>query len=173
MLLEFSAGGHGPDAFDGVTAHAVKLLMEIDGNADVIGDDAKAVADGELALDAADIDEAMLLVHFSEDGLGSIDEVAEADFGGVGEAIRGESLGAAVDDDLAGAGGGDDGGEDGGGTIFAGTCAHVPSVLVVEDVGAGADFGHAFDAVGLEEQWRGTSADDVEDRKSTRLNSSH
>ena len=108
-----------------------------------------------------EVDEAVLFVHLVEARAGRLHEPSEGDFGGVGEAVRGESLGAAIDNHLAGARCGDNGGENRGGAIFEPAGAAADGVEVVEDVGSGADLGEAGDFVGVEKRGRGTAADDA------------
>src|ERR1039458_5548544 len=162
-LLQLAAGVDGPDFFDGVTAQAVDFFVEIDGNADVVGDDADAVADFEFgAGDGGEVDKAVLFVHLVEARGGGFDDMPEGDIGGVDEAVRGKRFGAAIDDHVARPGGGNDGGEDAGGAIFHRATAAGDGVEIVEDVGAGANFGEAVKFVGVEEGGRGAAAYDLE-----------
>ena len=65
-LLQFSAGVHGPHLFHCVAADAVDLFVEVDGDADVVGDHVDAVAHVEFRFGVSQVDEAVLFVHFVE-----------------------------------------------------------------------------------------------------------
>jgi len=68
VLLELAAARDAPNLDNLVAPDAVDLLVQVRGRADVVGNDAEAVAEGEFALRAANIDVAVLLVHLDEDG---------------------------------------------------------------------------------------------------------
>ena len=119
------------------------------------------------------VDEAVLFVHFVEARSRGFHHLPEGDFGGVGQAVRGERLGAAIDDHLSRKGGGNHRGEDGGCAIFQRAGAASNRIEVVEHVGAGANLGDTVDLVGVEERGRGSAADDSDlipaARKSSRM----
>jgi len=143
-------------------ADAIHALVQVDGHADVVGDDAQALSDFKFTIRALDVQVAVLLVHFVKDGLGGFDDVAESDGGGARQQIRRKRFGAAIDDDLAGAGGRDDGDQNRGGAVRFGAGAALDGVPVVVDVGTGADFIQAWQLMGVEERRRGAAADDAD-----------
>src|ERR1019366_2937044 len=93
-LLQLAARFHFPDLFDCVAAHTVDEFVEIDGDADVVRNDARLLADLEPAARAAKIDEPVLFVHFVEGGFGGVDYAAEGGAAG-GVSVGGEGFGAA------------------------------------------------------------------------------
>ena len=54
-LLQLAAAFHAPDLLDGFATNPVHRLVQVHGDADVIGDDAQAVAHGEVMTGTADI----------------------------------------------------------------------------------------------------------------------
>ena len=97
-----------------------------------------------------DVDFAVFFGEANERGVGEFEDKAEG--GGIGggvKAVGGEGFGAGVDDELVGDGVANDGGDDGGGAIFEGAVAAGEGVAIVEDVGAGTDFGEGGHQMGL------------------------
>ncbi len=86
-LLELAAAFHAPGVDDFAVADGVDVLVEVHGDADVVGEDVDPVAYRELGLCVVEIDVAVLLVHFMEAGVGGFADFAESNFGGAGEAV--------------------------------------------------------------------------------------
>src|SRR5262245_59212298 len=86
-LLQLASPFYFPDLLYRFTSDAIDLLVQVDGDADMVRDHADAVSYGELA--ARCLDESVLLVHFVEDAFRVFDHPPEAGFSSIRHTVRG------------------------------------------------------------------------------------
>src|SRR4051812_30181334 len=93
-------------------------VLQVDAGADVIRDDGDAVAELRALGGLRNVDLAVFLGKACDDGVGVLGNQAVSAAGRVAvEAVRGEGLGAGIDNDFVGNGVADHGGDDPGGAI--------------------------------------------------------